>query len=358
MNSFLNTGNFIVRPDECILITGAAGFIGCRVVNSLLKLGYRNLRCLTRPSSKIARLEEVLAAHEDTSRVRVITGNLLSADDCPQAVRGAVVVYHLAAGRGEKSFPDAFMNSVITTRNLLDACVAEGKIRRFVNMSSFAVYKNNGNPRRGLLDESAPVEDHPELRYNSYCFAKAEQDKLVAEYGRRFKIPYVMMRPGWVYGPGNPGIHGRVGIGTFGIFLHLGGGNTMPLSYVDNCADAMALAGLKENVDGEVFNVVDDNLPSSRKFLRLYKRTVKNFKSVYLPHALTYCLCRFWEWYCKWSMGQLPAAYNRRMWHANWKSTRYSNAKLKSRLGWKPAISTGEGLRRHFESCRAGETHA
>ena len=82
-------------------------------------------------------------------------------------------------------------------------------------------------------------------------------------------------RPGAVYGPGKAGITGRVGVGTFGIFLHLGAGNPIPLSYVDNCAEAIVLAGLVKGLDGEVFNVVDDDLPSSRRFLRLYKEQVK-----------------------------------------------------------------------------------
>jgi nucleoside-diphosphate-sugar epimerase len=351
-------GSLIVEPNDRILVTGAAGFIGRRVVNALLEMGCRNLRCLTRPSSKIAGLDEVIRAHERSAHVEVMAGNLLVPQDCAAAVKDVDVVFHLAAGRGEKSFPDAFLNSVVTTRNLLDACVAQGKIRRFVNMSSFAVYQNRHNPKGRLLDESAPIEEHPELRANSYCFAKTEQDKLVSDYSQRFGIPHIMIRPGWVYGPGNPGIHGRVGIGTFGVFLHLGGGNTMPLTYVDNCADAVALAGLAKNVDGEVFNVVDDDLPSSRKFLRLYKRNVKRFRSIYVPHAVTYYLCSMWEKYSKWSQGQLPPAYNRRFWHANWKRTRYSNAKLKSRVGWQPAVSTSEGLRRHFEACVAGEAHA
>ena len=59
---------------------------------------------------------------------------------------------------------------------------------------------------------------------------------------------------------------------AFGIFLHLGGSNPIPFTYVDNCADAIVLAGLTPGVDGEVFNVVDDNLPTSRQFLRLYKQ--------------------------------------------------------------------------------------
>jgi nucleoside-diphosphate-sugar epimerase len=349
--------SFIAAPDDLILVTGAAGFIGYRVVNSLLNMGFRNLRCLTRPSSKTGGLNEVLRNHKD-ARVEVMAGNLLSPQDCAVIAKEVKVAFHLAAGKGEKSFPDAFLNSVITTRNLLDALVAQGTLRRFANMSSFAVYKNTENPRGRLLDESAPVDEAPELRSNSYCFAKVEQDRLVMDYAKRFNIPYVLIRPGWVYGPGNSGIHGRVGIVTFGFFLHLGGGNTMPLTYVDNCADATVLAGLTKDVDGEVFNIVDDNLPTSRKFLRLYKRNVKKFGSIYVPHAVSYLLCRMWESYSKRSQGQLPAAFNHRLWHVQWKRTRYSNAKLKSKVGWKPSVTTEEGLRRYFDYCRAGGANA
>ena len=99
------------------------------------------------------------------------------------------------------------------------------------------------------------------------------------EYGNKLNLPYVIVRPGHVYGPGNEAISARVGIGTFGTFLHLGGPNTIPFTYVDNCADAIVLAGLKPGVDGEVFNVVDDDLPSSRQFLGLYKKNVSTLSS-------------------------------------------------------------------------------
>lgn len=349
--------SFLAKPDDLILITGAGGFIGRRVVSAVLDLGFKNLRCLARPSSNLAGLDAVLRTHGYGARIEVMTGNLLSTDDCAAAAKDAVVVLHLAAGKGAKSFPDAFLNSVVTTRNLLDACIGQEGLRRFVNISSFAVYSNHGNPKGRLLEESSPVEKHPEMR-GAYCFAKTEQDKLVIDYGQRFKIPYVLIRPGFVYGPGSSGIHSRVGIGTFGIFLHLGGGNQLPATYVDNCADAIALTGLTKGVDNEVFNVVDDDLPSSREFLRLYKRNVKRFKSIYLPHSVSYVLCSLWEWYCNWSKGQLPLAYGRGMWRASWKRTRYSNAKLKTRTGWQPKVPTSVALQRHFESCRVGELHA
>ncbi len=252
-----------------------------------------------------------------------------------------------------QSFPDAFMNSVVTTRNLLEASMKHNCLRRFVSVSSFTVYSNMGKARR--LDESCPVEEHPELRGEAYCFAKVKQEQIVREYCERLGIPHVIVRPGYVYGPGKQILTGRVGIDTFGIFLHLGGSNAIPFTYVDNCAEAIALAGLKQGVDGDIFNIVDDDLPSSRQFLRLYKKNVKHFTSLYVPHALSYALCCLWEWYSNWSEEQLPPAFNRRRWHAYWKKTSYSNEKLKSRLGWTPRVSLAEGLERYFESCRTGK---
>jgi nucleoside-diphosphate-sugar epimerase len=149
-----------------------------------------------------------------------------------------------------------------------------------------------------------------------------------------------------------------VGLGTFGLFLHLGGSNTIPFTYVDNCAEAIALAGIVEGVEGEAFNVVDDDLPSSRQFLRQYKKNVRRFKSVYVPHIVSHGLCYLWEKFSRWSKGQLPPAFNRKRWHFEWKKTRYSNEKLKARLGWTPVVATPEAMRRYFQSCKHGERHA
>ena len=340
-------GHFLAGLDDVILVTGAAGFIGCRVVERLLELGFRNVRCLVRPSADAARLASL------TRRVEIIRGNLLSRDDCISATQNAAVIIHLAAARGERSFPDAFMNSVITTRNLIEGALRHGCLRRFVNVSSFSVYDNSGGAR--VLDETCPIEKRPELRGDAYCFAKVKQDEIVAEYGEKCGLPYVIVRPGHVYGPGNEAISGRVGVGTFGVFLHLGGPNTIPLSYVDNCADAIVLAGLTPGIDGEIFNVVDDQLPSSRQFLRLYKRRVRRFTSIYFPHFASYALCSFWGWYAKWSEEQVPPVFNSRRWYANWKKTTYSNEKLKARVGWSPRVTTPDGLARYFEACRQKE---
>src|SRR5437773_4216539 len=177
----------------------------------------------------------------------------------------------------EKSFDGAFMNSALSTRNLIDAFLERGKPTRFVNVSSFAVYSNLSLKRGALLDETCPLEDAPQERFDAYGFGKLKQEQIVRKYGNEHNLPYVILRPGYVFGPGKRELNGRVAINTFGFLIQVDGSHLLPLTFVDNCAEAIVLAGLKAGVDGEVFNVVDDDLLTSRQFLRLYKKRVNRF---------------------------------------------------------------------------------
>ena len=345
----------IISPSDRILITGSNGFIGAKVVELLLEYGFTNLRCFVRPSSRLDRLKQILA-RVPGHQVQIVSGDLLSRDDCRKAAAGVAVIYHLAAGI-EKSFAGAFMNSALATRNLMDAFIEHGQPVRFVSVSSFAVYSNLHLKRGALLDESCPLETASQERFDPYGFGKIKQEELVKEYGEKRNLPYVLLRPGAVFGPGKRTLSGRVGIDTFGFFLHLGGSNRLPLTFVDNCAEAIVLAGLKPGVNGEVFNVVDDDLPTSRRFLGAYKSGVKSFFSLPVPYVVMSAFCRFWEWYSHWSGGQIPPVFNRRRCAAEWKGNRFSNQKLKDKLGWKPRVGMTDAMAaflRQYQSPPAG----
>jgi hypothetical protein len=104
-----------------------------------------------------------------------------------------------------------------------------------------------------------------------------------------------------------------------------------------------------KGADGEVFNVVDDDLPTSRRFLKIYKENVRHFKSLYVPYRLFYLFSYLWEKYAVWSEGQLPPVFNRRSCETFWKGNQYSNKKIKEFLGWKQMISTDESLCRYVK---------
>src|SRR6266481_3751783 len=337
------SSEYIALASDRILVTGSNGFIGARVVEILLEYGYRNIRCFVRPSSRLDGLEKVLSQFDAGKDVALVTGDLLSPTDCRKAAEGASIIYHLAAGM-EKSFAGAFMNSALTSRNLMDAFLQFGKPKRFVNISSFAVYSNLTLKRGGLLDETCPLEDAPQERFDPYGFGKLKQEELVKEYGSKYELPYVIVRPGYVFGPGKRELSGRVGTGTFGSFIQVNGSHSLPLTFVDNCAEAIVLAGLRGGINGEVFNVVDDELPTGREFLKGYKKKMKSFRSIRIPYFAGYGLCSLWEQYSHWSKGHLPPVFNRRRCAAEWKRNPYSNQKLRERLGWKPRVPMQQAM--------------
>lgn len=335
----------IVDKTELVLITGANGFVGSKVVEVLLAQGFTRLRCLVRSARNLSALRGL--ADSFAADVQILQGNLLDREKCRRAVKDVSLILHLAAGTG-KSFAGCFMDSVVATRNLLDAALEETNLKRFVTVSSLAVHSNVHIRRGDLLDETCDIESDHMGRFDPYCFGKIKQDELVMAYGKEHRLPFAIVRPGVVYGPGKKQLTGRVGIDTFGIFLHLGGSNQLPMIFVDNCAEAIVLAGIVEGVDGEVFIAVDDDLPTSRKFLHMYKKNVRHFHSIYFPYRVFYFMCWLWEKYSKWSEGQLPPVFNRRFCAAYWQGQRYSNRKLKERTGWSPRVPFEEATQRYF----------
>ena len=91
-------GEYSAVSDDLILVTGSNGFIGAKVVETLFEYGFSKIRCFVRPSSRLERLEEVLRRFNAKKNVELISGDLLSREDCQKAAKGVSIIYHLAAG--------------------------------------------------------------------------------------------------------------------------------------------------------------------------------------------------------------------------------------------------------------------
>jgi nucleoside-diphosphate-sugar epimerase len=330
-----------------VLVTGAGGFLGRVVVARLLESGDTRVRCLVRRKEQAAGLER-LAQSTPGAELECVVGDLLSTGGARRAVAGAETIYHLAAALGG-GYSEMVMNTVVGSRKLLDAIEEPGRTR-MVLVSSFAVYGTADLPPGTRVDERAPLEPHP-TRRGAYCYAKLEQEKLCAERARSTGMKLSVVRPGVIYGPGGARFSPRVGVQLPGLFLHLGRGNEVPFTFVENCADAVVTVGRHEESWGEVYNVVDDETYTSSEYLRAYRRHVERIRYVTLPFALTMFMSRCVEGYHRRSRGQLPAVFTPYKTRSLWVGNRFSNGKLRA-LGWAPRVGLEEAMRRTFESFR------
>jgi nucleoside-diphosphate-sugar epimerase len=328
-----------------ILVTGAGGFLGRHIVERLLAHGQTDIRCLIRDSSKRSRLTS-LTDRYPTANLDVVCGNLRYPRVSKSAVEGAGLVIHAAAAM-KGSAAEIFLDSVVASRNLLDAIV-DREPMRVVLISSFGALGVAELGRGALIDEQAPLESHPEWR-DVYSYSKLSQEALFWQYREKYRLDLTVLRPGVIYGEGSTSVSSRVGFPAFGTFFHLGGKNLLPLTHVENCSEAVALVALRDCPGGEVYHVVDDELITSSQYLRLYQDYVKALRTISVPYPVLMLLSHAIEWYSNYSKGQLPAVFTPYKTKTTWGGNRFSNAKLRS-IGWKQIIPTEEGLRRSFEA--------
>src|SRR5262249_19248167 len=141
-----------------VLVTGATGFLGTALVERLLARGEKDVRCFVRPGSHRERLEAVARRYPE-AQVELFEGSLSSKEGAARALEGVSVVYHLAASLLGAA-ADIFLNTVVASKNLLEAIVATGRPIKVVLVSSFGVYGVADLPRGHEVDEQTPLEPH------------------------------------------------------------------------------------------------------------------------------------------------------------------------------------------------------
>jgi nucleoside-diphosphate-sugar epimerase len=278
--------------------------------------------------------------------------NRIAAASDALAAADVDVVVHAAAAMGGGA-PVLFLNNVVALRRFLDVLQKlPSPPRRFVHVSSFGVY-GTGHLRGGdTLDETCPLDPAPHLR-DPYSYSKIAQEQVVWEAHAAGRLPLVVIWPGVIYGPGRGSLSNRIGLRVGRLMVRMGGGQQLPYTYVDNVAAAVALAASVPGIEGQAFNVLDDDLPRAKAVLKQYRREVERLRVVPVPYWAIRPLSGACEWYNRWSEGQLPAVLTRYKSMAAWKRLKYTNAKAKSVLGWKPSVSFVDGLRlSHDAACK------
>lgn len=323
-----------------LLITGANGFLGRHVVTEAVRRGHW-VRALVRPNTNVAKLEWYAR-----DRVEVARADLRSRLGLTDVVRGVDGVLHLAAAKSGDLYAQ-YAGTVVATENLL-AAMTEAGVHRIVLVSSFAVYDYMKLHDFSMLNEDSPLEEDAFDR-DEYAHTKRVQERLVREHAASNRWDFVILRPGVIWGKDNL-FTARLGIRAGRILVRTGAWSRLPLTYVENCAEAVVMAAESRSAQGQTFNVVDDERPTQRRFASMIRRHFSP-RPIIVPVPLWGMrLISGLAWQVNKrllkSRAKIPGLFVPARLAARCRPLRFTNQKIKNELGWKPGYSLLEAMER------------
>lgn len=178
-----------------ILITGADGFIGSHLTESMVRRGY-DVRAFVLYNSFNSWGWLDHCGADVKGRFEVFAGDIRDPNGVRQAMQGCDAVLHLAALIAipySYHSPDTYVDTNIKgTLNVLQAARDLG-CRRVVHTSTSEVY--------GTARFVPITEDHPLLGQSPYSASKIGADQLAYSFYSSFELPVTIARPFNTYGP-------------------------------------------------------------------------------------------------------------------------------------------------------------
>ncbi|WP_372749612.1 NAD-dependent epimerase/dehydratase family protein [Litorivivens sp.] len=257
------------------LVTGATGFIGSHLARRLLAEGY-HLTVLIRPG---ATLEPALR-----EQCHIVYGDLNDSRALAFAVRDCEFVFHCAANVNTwDSATNYYRTNVLGVQNLLDALVHNNLIlKRFVHISTVDVY---GYPQH-------PADETTEPRKVGFGYgdSKLEGEQRVWQTANAHNLPFTIIRPANVIGPGSQFIREIGNALDRGDMLTINRGQAHAgLIDVDNLIDLLLWAARSDKAINEIYNARDDtelNWYDTLQLLQQMLQTDKKIRNLPFPVAM------------------------------------------------------------------------
>ncbi len=318
-----------------VLVTGATGFVGSWVAESLIRRGDA-VRALARPGADTAFLEKL--------GVTISRGDLAEPESLKPAVEGVDVVVHAAAKVGDWGPVEGYRKvNVEGLRALFDAVLGK-PLHRFVHISSLGVYEARHHYQ---TDETEPL---PDRHIDGYTQSKVESERLAIQYHRKQHVPVTILRPGFVYGPRDRMVLPRLAdrLKERSVIYIARGKYALNTTFVGNLADAVLLAIDNPAAVGEIFNVTDGEFVSKRRFFEtvadgLGLKRPRNFPSV--PVWLARFMANWREAKFRRENRPSPPRITQAQLKFAGLNLDFSIAKARTKLGYTPRVLFDEGMK-------------
>ena len=319
-----------IAPGSRVLVTGATGFTGRCLLRKLCEADLR-----------VSAIARTTSRREDLADLPVewIEGQVYDPDVIGQATGGVNYIFHVAACFREAGVDDDEYRRVHvdSTQQLASAAVQQPDFRRFVHISTVGVHGHIAHPP---ADETAPW--HPG---DIYQRTKAEAEKWLHEFAREQNLPYTVIRPAAIYGPGDRRLLKVFRMARAPVFIMLGRGKCLyHLIHVDDLTAAILRAAWHPNAAGEAFICGDPAAIGLEQMGRIIAGELdRPFRPLRLPAWPFFLLADITEALCK-PLKLSPPIYRRRVAFFT-KDRSFDTAKLRTRLDFAYRWKTEAGLR-------------
>ncbi len=305
-------------------VTGATGFIGSHLVESLIASG-DEVRCLVRPGSRRRWLPP---------GVETVTVDSSDAEAMARALDEASIIYHLAAATSAVDSEGYRLANTQFTRSLLAAVRQASPRARVVLCSTLAAGgpTRNGRPLTGM-ETAAPI--------GPYGSSKLEAERMLAASG----LEHVIVRPPAVYGPRDREIFQVFRFARRGIVPSFAPpGQLLSLVHVHDLTAGLRLAGLRGN-PGAMYYLTDGPPHSWREIVAAMGAAVqRQVRFVRLPLALGGAAARISCTVARITSTKPLLTPERigNMAEAGWTC---DDTRARAELGYQPEISLQEGMK-------------
>lgn len=325
-----NSGSSSFSPPLLALVTGATGFIGSHLVESLVQKGF-TVRALMREQSNLRWLKGV--------KVEWAKSDLTIQDFDPEILKGVDYVFHLAGIISAPSRRDYFEINVEGTRRLAEAAKrSRPGLRKFIFASSQAA----GGPSQG---EKGVREDDPPHPVSHYGESKLAAEKVMLDFAREF--PLVILRPPTIYGPRETRIFAAFQMMNRGIALAAGSGSKfISFCYVSDLVDALLAAAFEPQPTGRIYNVAGERPCEWSEFVETTAKALrKSYRLYRVPRAILFLLG---------AGGEVYSRLTRRSTLFTWQKVKefvqnswvIDGSRIRKELGWREKMTLEEGMAR------------
>jgi dihydroflavonol-4-reductase len=314
-----------------IFVTGATGFIGCRLVKKLVDSGF-----------------EVIALARNASRrlppgPGIVNGDILNPESFVNHGRGCNILIHLAAmiSFDPRRIDDLMKVNAQGTANVLDAARKWG-VERSVVVSSACTFGISDAIQRVLDEES--VASPAVAAKNPYLASKLAAESAAAE--RAHNQCVVVVNPTTVYGPGDWGLNSGTLVkkitASAAVPVPPGGSNVVD---VDDVVEGI-LAAISHGKSGEKYILGGENLTFSKIFSVISQVVGRQLYLLPLP--------RWTRKPMAWTASVMGNFVDRRFMTPQiiadmFKYKYYSNEKAASELLWKPRNDFSSSMEKAWE---------